>query len=153
MILPWLSTLVPPLNSHSVCWTGPLYQPLYQSKFVGQVKFRGGTKVDNHGKWQNMSILPKIVKKSKKSSFSKSDNSAGIGRKYDFWPEIHRMRLVKHSWTIIHTCNIFFHHFDFESKKNFFESKNVDFQKTSFFDNPFFVNSWCHILIHLWVYT
>ena len=100
-----------------------------------------------------MSILPKIVKKSKKSSFSKSDNSAGIGRKCDNWPEINRMRLVKHSWTIIHTSNIFFHHFDFESKKNFFESKNVDFQKSSFFDNPFFVNSWCHILIIIWVYT
>ena len=91
--------------------------------------------------------------KIEKSSFTKSDNSAGIGRKYDFWPEIHRIRLAKHSWTIIHTYDIILHHFDFESKIFFFESKNVDFQKISFFGNPFFVNSWCHILTLMWVYT
>ena len=98
-----------------------------------------------------MSILPKILKK---YPFSKSDNSAGIGRKYDFWPEIHLIRLEKYSWTNIHTSDIILHHFDFESKKNiFFDSKNVNFQKTSFFDNPFFVNSWRHTLTLMWVYT
>ena len=101
-----------------------------------------------------MSILPKIVKKSKKSSFSKSDNSAGVGRKYDFWPEIHRIRLVKHSWTIIHTSDIILHHFDFESKKFFFRVKKCRFSKQKkIWPIHLFVNLWCHILTLMWVYT
>ena len=101
-----------------------------------------------------MSILPKIVKKSKKSSFSKSDNSAGVGRKYDFWPEIHRIRLVKHSWTIIHTSDIILHHFAFESKFFFSSQKMSIFKKKNkFWPIHLFVNLWCHILTLMWVCT
>ena len=88
---------------------------------------------------------------------SSKDRKNSLFQKVIIRPESAGNTSNKTSKTLLNHYTNIWHHFTslwfWVKKKFFFDSKNVDFPKTPFFGNTFFVISWCHILTLMWLYT